>query len=165
MNHFKRKKHRSIINLWAQAKSVANSLRTLQSPSQTRLVCTSANKITHSQQMNLQEERKWTRQAGRMRIFYTRTGLEVNDVCWLFAFVWVADLWLLSLSNYPSCQTKSRFQTIPRRPLFKEGSDESRDSVPVATRTKQIKHRVGPQMLTAQLRKRMQPCLSCRGCG
>lgn len=78
--------------------------------------------------MDLQEERKLTKQAERMRIFNGRTGLNVNDASWLFASVQrqlrVAALWPSVCAITPPAKLNPVFKRPPYQPLFKEGSEE-----------------------------------------
>lgn len=163
MYQFKRKKHWSTKNIiWAQPKSAAHLLCSFQSPSQTCLhLIQSKQDYTQGQQMNLQEEKKLTKQAERMRIFYARTGLNVNDVCWLFAFVqkqlWVADLWPSVSAIIPPATLNRVFKrSLINLYLKKVQMSCDVGCCACANSDKANKTTVGPQMLTARMRKRMQ---------
>lgn len=74
--------------------------------------------------MDLQEERKLTKQAERMRIFYSRNRIKwercVLTVCICAEAAEGGWFVALRLCNYPSCQT----ERPPYQLLFKEGSEE-----------------------------------------
>lgn len=118
MYQFKRKKHWSTINIYFLPVTITNM--SAFNPEQTRLHTRSTNESTGGEKIN-QTSRKNEDLLRQNRIKREWCVLTVCICAEAAVGGWFV---ALSLCHYPSCHTKSCFQTIPHQPLFKEGSDE-----------------------------------------